>query len=96
MRKLMIAFLSSSLLISAGAMAQEVQKRTQGNLVMENVPIASQEIKDRLLQYQNTRAAWFQGFTKDGILITTRFAETNQVHLVKQPMGCLLYTSRCV
>ena len=39
------------------------------------------------MQYQNTRAAGFQGFTKDGILITTRFAETNQVHLVKQPMG---------
>lgn len=87
MRKLMIALVSSTILISGAAYAEEVQKRTQGNLVMENVPIASQEIKDRLLQYQNTRAAGFQGFTKDGILITTRFAETNQVHLVKQPMG---------
>jgi dipeptidyl aminopeptidase/acylaminoacyl peptidase len=42
-----------------------------------------------LLQYQNTRGAGVQGWLPDGsgILVSTRFAETSQVHLVRQPLG---------
>jgi dipeptidyl aminopeptidase/acylaminoacyl peptidase len=88
MKKSIIALLSATILLSGTIVyAQEVQKRTQGQLVMENVPIAPQEIKDRLLQYQNTRAAGFAGFTKDGILISTRFGETSQIHSVNAPLG---------
>lgn len=88
MKKIFIALLlSSAAFIAPMANAQEVQKRTQGTLVLENVPIASSEIKDRLVQYQNVRSAGFIGFAKDGLLIATRFAETNQIHIVNKPLG---------
>src|SRR5205085_56391 len=43
----------------------------------------------RLSQYQNTRSASFAGWSPDGkgILITTRFANSSQLHRVYEPGG---------
>lgn len=74
--------------ICSPLMAEEVQKRTQGQLVMENVPVTPDSVRDKLIQYQNVRSAGMVGFTKNGqILISTRFGEANQIHLVKMPKG---------
>ncbi|MBN8648925.1 MAG: S9 family peptidase [Caulobacterales bacterium] len=81
-----IAILGSQSVIAETAISA-VEKRTQGQLVLENVPQAPQEIKDRLLQYQNVRSAGFIGFSKNGILISTRFGETSQIHAVDKPLG---------
>ncbi|MFQ5865380.1 MAG: S9 family peptidase [bacterium] len=61
----------------------------KGNLVIEGIPEIPQRIVDRLLQYQNTRSASLQDWhpSGEGILISTRFGETTQIHWVKTPGG---------
>ncbi|MCS7052424.1 MAG: S9 family peptidase [Ignavibacterium sp.] len=70
-------------------LSQEVQRKELGNLVIENIPEIPQRIKDRMFQYQSTRAASFQDWLHNdkGILISTRFGETNQIHIVEKPGG---------
>ena len=55
---------------------------TEGNLVMENIP---KTVRERLRQYQNVRGHNFSDWADEGILISTRFGETSQVHHVKEP-----------
>lgn len=71
------------------AFAQDaVERRHEGNRVTENVPAIPGELVERLNRYQNTRGAGVNGWTKDGcLLVSTRFAETSQVHRVCQPLG---------
>jgi len=80
-----LIILFSCLTLPAG----EVNRVESGNLVLENIPDIPQELKDRLLQYQNVRSASFADWDpqSSGILISTRFAETSQIHLVTQPLG---------
>jgi len=65
------------------------QKKETGNLVTENIPEIPATLKEQLDRYNNIRTASFSGWLRKekGMLIVTRFAETNQVHLVKEPMG---------
>jgi dipeptidyl aminopeptidase/acylaminoacyl peptidase len=67
----------------------QVERRTFGNLVLENIPEVPTALSERLLQYQNTRSAAAADWTPDGesLLITTRFGETAQFHLVRRPGG---------
>jgi len=53
------------------------------------VPAVPPELPERLRQYQAVRNASFRGWYPDGngILIATRFAETNQLHRVTAPGG---------
>ncbi|HLT91557.1 MAG TPA: hypothetical protein VKZ85_11475 [Woeseiaceae bacterium] len=75
-------------LVAAAADPVPVERIERGNLVIENIPEVPRSLQDRLLQYENTRSAYFAGFTADGgLLIRTRFAETNQVHAVDVPLG---------
>jgi len=70
------------------APAAGVETRTFGQLVLQNVPVTPEAIRERLIQYTNTRAASFQDFLPDGgILISTRFGDVPQIHEVKMPMG---------
>jgi dipeptidyl aminopeptidase/acylaminoacyl peptidase len=85
-------FLAFTVLTSSSALAQHapsgVTTREQGQLVMQNVPATPADVRERLIQYNNTRAASFQDFTPDGgILIATRFGDTPQIHAVAMPMG---------
>jgi dipeptidyl aminopeptidase/acylaminoacyl peptidase len=53
------------------------------NLVLDGVPDMPAELQERLRRYQEVRSAWFQDWLPDGgMLITTRFADTQQVHRV--------------
>ncbi|MDQ3512011.1 MAG: alpha/beta fold hydrolase, partial [Pseudomonadota bacterium] len=59
-----------------------------GNRVTENIPEIPPDLIEQLSRYQNTRGAGLAGWTKDGcVLVSTRFAETNQAHRVCAPMG---------
>lgn len=61
---------------------------TKGNLVLESIPDAPSEISDRLSAYENVRSHSFLDWTGEGgILITTRFGDTNQLHEVTSPGG---------
>jgi dipeptidyl aminopeptidase/acylaminoacyl peptidase len=91
-RAILLAF---TLLASTPVFAQTtpaepsaVVDRVQGQLVLQNVPETPVSVRDRLIQYNNTRSAGFQDFTPDGgILIATRFGDTPQIHAVAMPMG---------
>lgn len=66
----------------------ETARVTKGNLVMENVPAASPGLKERLRRYDNVRGHSFQDWTGEGgILVSTRFANVNQIHEVRTPGG---------
>jgi dipeptidyl aminopeptidase/acylaminoacyl peptidase len=58
-------------------------------ITAEGVPSVPADLARALARYQNTRLASFQGWLADRreVLITTRFADTNQVHLVAFPGG---------
>lgn len=72
----------------AAAPASGVVRAERGALITENVPEASAAVRERLRQYVNTRAAGFADWTPDGgMLITTRFGDTSQVHALRMPMG---------
>ena len=83
---LLLACLSLFTLASAVDEAPP-QRKEIGNLVIEGVPDIPPELAERIHQYENTRAADFQGWHPDGngILILTRFGNTDQVHSVSGP-----------
>ena len=62
-----------------------VERVTEGNLVMENIPEIPADVSEGLRQYQNVRTHGFADWTEEGILVTTRFGEVNQVHHVRFP-----------
>ncbi|MGQ0698146.1 MAG: S9 family peptidase [Panacagrimonas sp.] len=70
------------------ARAAEPIRVEQGNLVLDGIPEIPPAFAERISQYQQTRSANLEGWLPDGgMLITTRFAETAQVHRVDVPGG---------
>lgn len=69
--------------------AQAVERVERGNLLMEDVPAIPAELAERTHRYQQTRSAALGGWLGrgQGLLISTRFAETAQVHRVAMPGG---------
>lgn len=78
-----------SCLLACAAGAQEAQKRQVGQFVLEDVPEWPGALRERMLQYLAVRPTALQSVSDDGngILITTRFGDTNQLHVVHRPMG---------
>jgi dipeptidyl aminopeptidase/acylaminoacyl peptidase len=64
--------------------ATATAKKEVGNLVIDGIPDVPPAIGERLLQYQNVRAAALLDWSPDGkgLLIATRFGQTAQVHFV--------------
>ncbi|MFQ6605564.1 MAG: S9 family peptidase [Fidelibacterota bacterium] len=60
-----------------------------GNLIMQNVPAIPERVKERTRQYQNVRSASFSSWDPrgNGMLISTRFGETSQLHYIEKPLG---------
>jgi len=58
-------------------------------VVLQGAPPIPRSLKDRLKQYLATRSAKLNSLSDDGkaMLITARFGQTSQVHLVQQPLG---------
>lgn len=68
--------------------AQAPQRIERGALRVENVPETPPEVSERLRQYVNTRSAAFADWLPDGgVLISTRFGDTVQLHRVDRPLG---------
>ena len=86
--RLWIAVAALAAALPAASQETAPQRVERGNLVMEGVPEIPRQVRERLHQYENTRAAYFVDFTGDGgMLIATRFAETTQIHKVDEPLG---------
>lgn len=64
-------------------------RREVGNMILENVPEIPDEITSRIQQYQNTRSASFADWlpNNEGMLISTRFGNTTQLHTIAMPGG---------
>ena len=72
----------------AAAPATGVNRRESGQLVLEDVPEIPADLQARIRAYQNARSATFSGFAPGrGLLVRTRFGETDQLHRVAAPMG---------
>ncbi|MDP6528603.1 MAG: alpha/beta fold hydrolase [Gemmatimonadota bacterium] len=64
------------------------ERREEGNLVLDGVPEIPQRIVDKTNQYMNVRSASFSDWIPGGgLLISTRFGETRQLHRVEKPGG---------
>ena len=75
-------------LLSLNTGAAEVERVTRGNLAIEGIPEIPQELVQRMRRYQYARSAVFASWTPDGrVTISTRFGNTNQIHVVDKPMG---------
>jgi dipeptidyl aminopeptidase/acylaminoacyl peptidase len=87
MKKLFAASVAVLALASAApAFSQAVERREIGNQILENVPLAPPSIREGLARYQNARSASFGDWLPGGgMLITTRFGNTNQLHMVAAP-----------
>jgi len=59
------------------------------SLLESGMPEVPAQLRARIEQYQNSRSANALDVAADGsrLLIATRFASTNQLHLVEQPLG---------
>lgn len=65
-----------------------VVREEVGPRVSENIPAVPPALIERLARYQNTRGASFAGWLADGgMVVVTRFGETNQAHRVRTPLG---------
>ncbi len=82
------AFIAASSVVFAQP-APQVRQVVKGNLVLENIPETPAWLRERLRLYQAARGSVFLDFSPDGrgVLIQTRFAETNQLHKVDAPLG---------
>ena len=70
-----------------GLESQEIRIENNGNLILEDIPLIPESIKEDLSKFQNVRSAAFRGFNhhEEGLYISTRFGNVSQLHLVKSP-----------
>src|ERR1044072_6681673 len=60
----------------------------RGNLVLDDIPAVDTPLTTRLEDYMNSRGASFVDWLPGGgLLISTRFADVEQLHRVAAPMG---------
>jgi dipeptidyl aminopeptidase/acylaminoacyl peptidase len=86
----MLAGSAALLILSAIASAEVTTTETNnGNLVMQDVPAIPAALVASLNRYQNVRSASFLDWTQDGngIFVSTRFGDVNQVHRVGHAGG---------
>ncbi|NCT68520.1 MAG: S9 family peptidase [Rhodanobacteraceae bacterium] len=88
MRPIWLA-LTLGLALPLATAAPSVERSVVGTRTSENIPPIPAELAEQLRRYANTRGAALGGWTADGagLLVTTRFGSTAQVHRVKAPGG---------
>ena len=82
------SLLLAAALLASGGVQADVQRQEVGNLVLENVPEIPAAVRENYGRYLEGRAASVADWTHDGrLLITTRFGDVAQLHVVDQPLG---------
>jgi dipeptidyl aminopeptidase/acylaminoacyl peptidase len=81
-----VFFLAAYSLFSAEPQTQTAV-REMGNLILDGIPDIPSRIAERMNQYQSVRSASLTDWdpSGNGILISTRFANTTQIHHVSAP-----------
>jgi dipeptidyl aminopeptidase/acylaminoacyl peptidase len=68
--------------------ASAASRIERGELIFDNVPEASAELSDKVDAYLSARQATPLGWSPKGqLLISTRFGDVDQLHLVEKPAG---------
>src|ERR1700737_1646234 len=71
-----------------GTPAWALPRVERGNLIFDNIPEPAAGLSEKLDAYLNARQAAPLGFSPKGqLLITTRFGDVDQLHLVERPGG---------
>jgi dipeptidyl aminopeptidase/acylaminoacyl peptidase len=82
---LLLLLLAAPFLLDASAAVPRVER---GNLIFDNIPEPAAGLTDKLEAYLGARQATPLGFSPKGqLLITTRFGDVDQLHLVERPGG---------
>jgi len=84
--------LGAVILAASSVLAADAVQRTEannGNLIMEDIPAIPDQIVNDLNRFQNVRSASFRDWTENGqgVYISTRFGDVNQIHRVDMPGG---------
>ncbi len=85
-----LSFVLISFLCSAPELARaQADPRKPSAIEVQDVPAVPAELVAKLAQYQSVRGASFRGWAPDGtgILISTRFGNSSQLHRVYEPAG---------
>lgn len=84
-----ISVVALSVIGISNSFAQAPESRQVGEVVMEGVPTWDDALRQRMLQYLQVRSAGVRDISDDGgsMLISTRFGDTAQLHIVTQPLG---------
>jgi dipeptidyl aminopeptidase/acylaminoacyl peptidase len=86
MARIYLLLLSAIFLFASPAAA--LPRTERGNLVFDNIPEPAPGLSERLDTYLNSRQAAPLGFSPQGqLLITTRFGDVDQLHIVERPGG---------
>ena len=81
----LLLLLAAPFLLDASAAVPRVER---GNLIFDNIPEPAAGLTDKLEAYLGARQATPLGFSPKGqLLITTRFGDVDQLHLVERPGG---------
>lgn len=75
------------LIMGAGGFAEARSIDVPASIVTRDVPALPASVAQRLAQYANVRSAYLAGWQGDNLLVYTRFADSMQLHRVKQPLG---------
>lgn len=59
------------------------------NLITENIPAIPKSLNEKIKKYTESRGAFFTDIHPNGkeLIMVTRFASTNQLHYLSQPLG---------
>jgi dipeptidyl aminopeptidase/acylaminoacyl peptidase len=76
-------------LLSTAVLAQSPPGRVErGTLIYDGIPDAAGVDQAGLKRYLESRSTWLAGWLANGdLLVTTRFADTAQLHRVRTPLG---------
>ncbi|MCK6482713.1 MAG: S9 family peptidase [Phycisphaerae bacterium] len=90
-RRILLSFpvVAVWLIHATPARSDDVKRHEIGQVLLEDVPEVPAALRERMNQFLNVRAAGLLDFDDTGekLLISTRFGNTNQLHLVTQPGG---------
>src|SRR6202140_5042615 len=87
MTRIFLMLLSAAAFLLAGP-AAALPRVERGNLIFDNIPEPAPGLSERLGASRNPRQATPLGFSPKGqLLITTRFGDVDQLHLVDQAGG---------
>lgn len=76
-----------TLLVVAGGCVTKGVEEPSGRLITRHVPEIPAELESGLRQYNSVRSTRLQGWLGEGMLVSTRFGQTNQLHRVRSPLG---------